>query len=208
MKINKRTWPLLIVSCLMFTGLAQAHKVTVFAWVEGDGIHTQSKFAGGKKVKNGKIEVFDAGGRLLLTGVTDEVGEFAFKTPRIADLKIVLTAGMGHQNSWALSAEEVGDATLTQTKVAASPQPHAMPAPKETPGPPLSAPVQLGLTAQEIEAIVGHQVQKHLQPVTRMLASAQERKTSLPDILGGIGYILGLVGLGAYVRYRKETRSP
>ena len=39
-----------------------------------------------------------------------------------------------------------------------------------------------------------------------MLAASQEKGPSMSEIIGGIGYILGLVGLGAYVRYRKERR--
>ena len=36
---------------------ASAHRVNVFAWVDGDTIHVESKFSGGKKVKTGKVVV-------------------------------------------------------------------------------------------------------------------------------------------------------
>ena len=91
---------------------AHAHKVTVFAWAEGDRIFTESKFSGGKMVKAGKVEVFDSDGTLLLEGRTDDNGAFAFKAPAITDLKIVLTAGMGHQNSWLISAAELGEGEI------------------------------------------------------------------------------------------------
>ena len=55
---------------------AHAHRVTIFAWVDGDTVHTQSKFGGGKKVNNGQINVYDPDGNLVLTGNTDENGEF------------------------------------------------------------------------------------------------------------------------------------
>lgn len=77
---------------------ALAHKVTIFAWVEGDTVHTESKFSGGRRVKDGKVEVFDPAGTRLLEGRTNDNGEFSFKAPQVSDLKVLLTAGMGHQN--------------------------------------------------------------------------------------------------------------
>ncbi|MCP4220930.1 MAG: hypothetical protein GY765_40250, partial [bacterium] len=66
-----------ILSCAVFiavivTAEAYAHKVIVFAWVDGDTIYTESKFSGGRKVKNGLIFVYGPKGKLLLEGKTDE----------------------------------------------------------------------------------------------------------------------------------------
>ena len=62
------------------------------------------------------------------------------------------------------------------------------------------------MTAREIEAIVSRQLEEKIQPLMRMVAASQEKGPTMGDIVGGIGYIIGLVGLGAYVRYRKERR--
>jgi nickel transport protein len=92
---------------------AAAHKVSVFAWVEGETVHTESKFSGGKKVKNGKIEVFDHRDQKVLDGVTDGQGYFAFPVHKDAHtLKVVLTAGMGHSNHWLITAQELGYDTV------------------------------------------------------------------------------------------------
>ena len=37
-----------------------------------------------------------------------------------------------------------------------------------------------------------------------MLTESAENGTTMRDIIGGIGYIIGLVGLAAYLRYRKR----
>ena len=79
---------------------ALAHRVIVFAFVEGDTVHTTSKFPGGKRVKNGEIVVKDLQGNTLLQGVTDENGEFSFKIPKREALKVILKAGMGHMAEW------------------------------------------------------------------------------------------------------------
>ena len=191
----------MMVFCLFGATAAEAHKVTIFAWAEGDTVFTESKFSGGKKVQNGKVEVFDSTGTRLLEGRTDDTGEFSFKVPVVADLNIVLTAGMGHQNTWRLSAAELGGA-------ASGPAPTA----PVTPGAPVSeirretVPAGSGLTAREVEDIVARQLEQKIQPLTRMLAAMQDKGPTLSDIIGGIGYIMGLVGLGAYLRYRKDTQ--
>ncbi len=46
-------------------GPAWAHKVTIFAWVDGDMVHTQSKFSRGRPAKNSTIVVYDNEGNQL-----------------------------------------------------------------------------------------------------------------------------------------------
>jgi nickel transport protein len=203
MKQSIKAFTLMVVFSVMAIGAAQAHKVTIFAWTEGDRVFTQSKFSGGKRVNNGTVDVFDSQGDLLLTGQTDDRGEFSFVAPAVTDLNIVLTAGMGHRNSWRLSAAELtaqsGQATEEKMATPAEAIPEQAEAHLQREAP--------GLTPQAVEAIVAKQLDEKLKPLTRLMVAAQDKGTSIGDILGGIGYILGLVGLGAYLRYRKDGRS-
>ena len=194
----------MLVFGVMAIGSAQAHKVTIFAWNEGHRVFTESKFSGGRRVNNGTVEVFDSHGNLLLTGRTDERGEFAFDAPAVADLNIVLTAGMGHQNSWRLSAAELSgpNGQPVEEKIPPPAETDPVPAAETHPGPAVT-----GLTPQAVEAIVAKQLEEKLSPLRRLMVAAQDKGPSVSDIFGGIGYILGLVGLGAYLRYRKDTRS-
>ena len=141
---------LTLLCCFLILPSAHAHKVTVFAWAEGDRVFTESKFSGGKMVKAGKVEVFDNRGTLLLEGRTDDHGAFAFQAPAITDLKIVLTAGMGHKNSWQLSAADLGEGDLAPGATHAF---HSNPAGLETGGETASPTVEPGLTARETESI-------------------------------------------------------
>lgn len=50
---------------------AIAHRVNVFAWAEGNTVHVEGKFPGGRKVKNGQVVVLDADDHKLLDGRTD-----------------------------------------------------------------------------------------------------------------------------------------
>jgi nickel transport protein len=86
---------------------AHAHRVNIFAWVEGDTVMVECKYPDGTKVHEGVIRVFDSTGRELLNGKTDAKGEFSFKVPKPDDLKIVLEADMGHRAEWPLSKQDL-----------------------------------------------------------------------------------------------------
>lgn len=88
-------------------GSAWAHKVNLFAYVEGERVFTESYFPDGKKVEGGTIEVRDASGTKLLEGKTDSQGLFSFPLPKKEDLTITLDASMGHKNSYILKKSEM-----------------------------------------------------------------------------------------------------
>ncbi len=93
--------------CLLFSGTAIAHKVNLFAYVEGGKVYTESYFPDGSPVENGKVLVYDSQNNLLLEGLTDKEGFFNFDIPKLDDLTIVIEATMGHKNSFKLKKSEV-----------------------------------------------------------------------------------------------------
>ncbi len=168
-----------------------AHKVNVFAWVEGDTVHTESKFGSGKMVKGGKIEVFDHLNQKVAEGTTDDHGSYTFSAPPAAQtLKIVLTASMGHSNHWQITAEELGRETPTEDikPPATTPQKQSV----------------TGVSPEEIESIVERAIEKKIAPIRAQLA---EQAWGLRDIVAGIGYIIGLMGLASYMHYRKAKKT-
>ena len=175
-----------------------AHRVTIFAWVDGDTVYTQSRFSGGRAAKNGDITVFDAGGKQLLTGKTDAAGEFSFKLPCRKGLRIVLNAGMGHRNEWVLSADDP-DRTSGRGKEEKRPAGGTRPAP-----PLIRVPASTALTREDIQSIVDESLDKRLKPMMKLIAELRNDSPSVSDIFGGIGYIIGLVGLAAYIQNRKR----
>ena len=86
---------------------AWAHKVNLFAYVEGGTVYTESYFPDGRKVEGGRVEVLDAGGKKILEGKTDAQGQFNFPLPKKEDLTILLDATMGHKNSFVLKKSEM-----------------------------------------------------------------------------------------------------
>jgi len=170
---------------------ALAHKVTIFAWVEGDTIFTESKFSGGKRAINAQVLVFDRQGKQLLEGKTNDKGEFSFKIPKVADLRIVLNAGMGHRAEWRIPESEIREASgLLGNKRAGE----------------SSQPLAVGLSREEIRDLIEESLDKKLGPIVRMLAESQSKGPSVTEIVSGIGYIFGLMGVALYFINRGKQR--
>jgi nickel transport protein len=194
---------LILALCAVATP-ALAHRVLVFAYAEGDTIHTESKFVPNDPVRQGKILVIDhKTGKELLTGQTDDRGKFSFKIPAAAvaqkmDLEIVVEAAMGHRGSWLLKA----DSYLT----GATPGKAAAPVARAPA--PASASVTPGTKAtvdqQALEAALNKALERQLAPLKEMLTELTIHRTTPTDIIGGIGYILGLFGLWAYFQSKRK----
>ena len=214
MKLGSLKISILTVTCLcilpIFVGSASAHRVNVFAWVDGGTIYVESKFAGGKMVKDAKIRVLDPKGVELLAGRTNDQGEFSFKVPKPTDLKILIVAGQGHQGQWTIRAAELTDMpskTASETKaenVMQSDQNDSV-ALKSVDS--KTAVPAIAIEPNELEAIIESILDKKLKPITRMLADIRQTGPSVEDIFAGIGYIFGLVGIAAYVHSRKKKKE-
>ena len=122
--------------CLVFAGasFASAHRVNIFAFVDGDAVQVECGFNRSQKVKQGTVEVFDATtGALLLQGTTDDNGVFRFPVTaelREAghDLNIRIIAGEGHQNDWTVAADELASSGTPKAVAVAAAEVPATPA--------------------------------------------------------------------------------
>ncbi len=178
-----------------------AHKVIVFAWTEGDTVYTESKFSGGKRVNSGIIKVYAPDGRKLIEGRTNAAGEYSFTIPQKTDLKIVLDAGMGHRGEWTLMRDEIEGTSDLDTKQALV-EKIAENRRDET-----LLPVPATGCA-DIKAGIEKALDKKLKPLIRRLNRIEHQNDgpALTDILGGLGYILGLIGIAAYVHSRRRGK--
>ncbi|RJQ53369.1 MAG: hypothetical protein C4530_18130 [Desulfobacteraceae bacterium] len=188
--------------CLFWAAPLRAHNATIFAWVEGETVHTESKFSGGRKARNAAVEVYDSEGTKLLEGKTDENGEFSFRIPRKTELKLVLIAGMGHQAEWTVPLDEISPGASAAGSSGTGPD--SRPAKEKDRSGPM---VQSGPSVQEIRSAVEEAVDQKLAPVIRLLIESRKQGPSFSEIVGGIGYIVGLVGLAAYLHCRKKEKN-
>lgn len=182
---------------LLFSGSVLAHKVNMFANVEGDRVVVEGYFADGKKAKDATIQVFAPDGTKLLQGKADGEGIFSFDVPQVTDLRISLYAGLGHRAEYTVPAAELQGAARSSGEGVAAGE-----------GAPSSASSSAAaVDPVEIRAIVQQAVGEALTPVMRNISELKEQK-SFSDIVGGIGFIVGLLGIFFYLKARKERTSP
>jgi nickel transport protein len=229
---------------------ALAHRVNVFAYVEGDAVHVECSYSRSDRVRFGELVVQNAAtGQEYLTGKTDEQGNFVFAVPAAAraakaDLRIVLKAGEGHLNDTVVKAEEYAAAAsapagATVAPAASAPAVQAAAAakpgaPAATATPVASGPVantgtgsvaKAGAVASaaapsagnpcldaaalrpELEAVVEAAVEKKIAPIRKMLLDDKEKGPGMPEIFGGIGWLVGLAGLAAWAKSRKGGKG-
>lgn len=195
---------LCLMLLLVFAGAAQAHRVNIFAWLEGETVRVECSFRRDSPVRQGTVIVFDAQtGTELLQGRTDGQGAFAFPVPAVVrqghGLRIRILAGEGHQNEWQMDAAEFS----SLLPAAGTGAPSAGPAADGGSGAAAPAGVTATLSRKDVEAIVDAALDRHLAPVRRAIAAGSEAEPGLRDIVGGLGWIMGLVGIGLYFSRRR-----
>ena len=198
-----RTLILALALVVMLQATALAHRVNVFAFVDGGDIVVECSYSKSKRVNRGSIEVRDAASdAVVLTGETDENGHFRFPVPEAAKaagtgLRIVLRAGEGHQNDWVVEASEFMPEPAPTQESAAPKTAVASAAPTAT--------TPVGLTRSDVEEVVNAALDARLAPIRRALLEQTEQGPGLREIIGGIGWIFGLVGVAAYFRGRPRV---
>jgi len=183
-----------LILLFLISPSAYAHRVYVFAWIEGEMVHTESYLGGKKRAADGNIQVFDLSGTRLTEGKTNEKGEFSFQVPKREDLRIVLEAGMGHRAEYLLrvSEHETHGGSPEKAVHQATPQ---------------SPSVQIDRA--EIRGVVEEVLDAKMGPVLQELAHMRkERGPGFREIMAGIGYIVGIMGLVLYFRSKKGQKPP
>ncbi len=192
--------------CLQATpGLA--HGVYIFAWPDGPRICTESYFSKSSKVRGGKVNMRDARGRVLDSGTTDEQGLACFPAPATPqDLSFEVLAGEGHRGEFQLPAQ-----SRKQSEADAAPKAQAETPPAPGVNPPAqNAGARSGLSEADYAALremVRQELQSQLGPLRQTLAEGQADAGPRPrDVIGGIGWLLGLAGLLAWLRVRRAAK--
>lgn len=211
--------PLLAALLLVPAFSAQAHKINIFAWPEGSTLLGEVKFNGGRLAKNVTIEVQNAtDNAVLATTVCDEKGEFRVALPDQVvkarpDLLLVANAGEGHRGEWLLKAAEyapAGDAVAAPAAKSEPAQAQTEPAaPTSQAAQQAAAPSSSSSAAvneELLRRVVAEEVSKGLSPVRKALAESQNQEPTLRDILGGIGWIVGLAGIAAWGQSRRSKK--
>jgi len=182
---------LIIPVLLLFNGVAEAHLLKLFAYVEGNRIHGSAYFAGGAGVAGAAITISDADNQPLARLKTDPQGAFSYAVATAGEYRLRVSTGEGHQAEWRIHPAEF------------SPSPTAPDSRSETsvnimaPGPDPATPPD-----PQLAALIEQAVARQIGPLREELQRSQDR-ARLSDILGGIGFIFGLAGVALWWRARQ-----
>jgi len=132
----------------------------------------------------------------------------SFPAPAAGDLLIRLTAAMGHQAEYRVPAGDLP--AVSAEEIPAPPQAADASTEQETgettPDILQDMPVGQALTTPaDLEQLVERAVARQLGPIRRALEQSQSRQR-LSDVVGGIGYIIGLMGVVLYFHSRRGRK--
>ena len=196
----------LLVCLLLAYGQATAHGIRLFAYPEGGKLVGEGYFSGGKKAMNCPVLLKDKNGKLLLEGKTDHEGRFSLPIPQTEPpFLLILKAGEGHRAEYRLTAADMG---ADKSKTASKPEPPKAPAgkaPKISAGPKTVAGPEM---AALVEKAVAKAMSASLKGVNaRLDRLAEGKEPGAKDIIGGLGWIMGLVGIAAYFKAREKRKG-
>ncbi len=190
---------LLGLAMLLGAGPAAAHKMKVFAAADGAEIAGYVYFSpGADRGVQVAIAVSDGTGATVYSGTTDEEGTFRFSARTRSDHRIEASGTDGHAASYLVSAAELPE-SLPPAGVA------SVAAAVSSPPEPAAPTTAAGPAAAELRAIVDRSVAQQLRPLREQIDGWYE-KIWWHDILGGLGYIIGLAGL-AYGLARRPNKG-
>jgi nickel transport protein len=194
------TFGLMIILVLAMSSPAQAHKVNLFAYAERGVVHVEGYFVDGAPSRDSRIVAYSPDGGVVAEGRTDAEGRYSFPVNRNENLRIVLEASMGHRNEILLTAAEIGGGAGSAPV-------------KPVPSPGAADPATGGMdqtvaSTADLQATLERVLSDQLTPLRESLMRIQQthEKPGLRDVLGGLGYIVGLAGvyLWAVSRRKKE----
>jgi nickel transport protein len=172
-----------------------AHKIKVFATVEGETINGYAYLSGGARVKNAAVRILAADDTLLGETVTDPAGSFRFQTKNPVDHRIIVDAGSGHVAEFTVKASELArpdSSSLVTPTITVANKPFSQ-STQETTMP----------SATHLQAVVDKAVARQLRPLREQL-DAYQAEVRWRDVLGGLGYILGIAGIAFYFLGRRQ----
>ncbi|WP_243439458.1 cobalamin biosynthesis protein CbiL [Fundidesulfovibrio soli] len=197
-----------LLACLLCAAPALAHKVNVFAVAENGALVGEAYFSGGGKALDSLIEVFDASGAVVAQGRTGADGAFRIPLPATftPPLRVVLRAGEGHQNDYTLTAQDLGQDLGLPAQAARAPSSPASPVAQAAPAGTIDETRLAALVEQAVAKAVPAIVEEKLAPLRLQLTrmAEQDQSARMRDIIGGLGWIIGLVGIAAWFKRPKK----
>ena len=181
-----------LVALLATAGTASAHRLKVFASAIGNSIEGQAYFVGSGPAANVDVTLRDAANTLLQSGKTGPDGKFALPTSGTGDVVVTVDAEDGHIAHFTIAGSELDPVS--------APDAAAKPAANGTV--PVVANAAPAVPMADIEIAVARKI----APLAAQI-DAIESSLRVQDIVGGIGYIVGIFGLLAFLKSRRASKG-
>lgn len=188
-----------LVIVLAAVSPAAAHKLKVFAAVEGQAVRGYAFFIGGGRPEGSAWVAKDAAGARIADGTTDAQGRFAFDLPAAVsgDVTVTVDTHEAHIASVRLAAARLRGA-------AAAPAAPGTPA-SAAPAVPATAAPAAGAARDDAQlaTLVSAAVQREVEPLLERI-EVMDARLRFTDILSGLFLIIGLAGIGLWARGRRR----
>jgi nickel transport protein len=197
---------------LTVTGEARAHKLKL--WVhaaEGATVKGQAYFSpGGGAAQGISVKALGPEGASLGRVETDEAGEFVFEARHRCDHTFVVETPDGHRAEATLEAASLPTDLPPLPEGLRKRSPRSVSVPT-APGPPAAPPAEEeaahpAADDPEVARLVDAAVARHVEPLRREIREYEDR-VRVHEVLGGIGYIVGLAGLALYFKSHRRRSA-
>ncbi len=189
-----------IILLIFFSPLSlYAHSMDVFASVEGKTIQGKAHYHDGTPAKNCAVTAFDPSGKEIGRSKTDQQGKFTLEARFRCDYRLLVDAGDGHGGQYTISAS-VLPANLPAPGTSAVSQPAK--SDHESDHQHLhSSPADAAAADTRLQQTMLAEIHADVDALQEQL-NDYEHRLRFRDILGGIGFIVGIVGVACAYYYR------
>jgi nickel transport protein len=182
----------ILIVILLASPVLLAHRIVAYSYIADGSVIVESSFGDGSPIKDGEVKVHSSQGELLKQGTTDGAGIYKFKAKQAADLKIIVTDKLGHQAESMITKEDF-PANFNESK-------------DQKKASDLEA--QNYISKEKVEAIIKTEVARQLKPIRQEMKQLNQRsQPGIFEIIAGLGYIFGLMGVIYYFKARRDQSS-
>jgi len=192
---------------LCLCAAAASNGVRIFAAQDGNMIVGKVYFTGGGVAEDVDVDVIGQDGLKVATVKTNAKGEFIFSPKsKDAEYKFLVDTGDGRGAKASVSvgtapaAAKKGDAVPSASSLLAKEKEAELAAARHE-----ASAERAAQDSKALEELVGRAVAKQLVPLQEKL-DAYESRIRSQDILGGLGYIFGVVGAVAFLVSRRQRK--
>jgi len=198
-----------ITLCITLSCQVSAHNVIGGVYADGSDIEGEAGFSNGTMAAPGTVvKVTDSSGKELGQTTTDQDGLFVFTAKQRITHLFEINMGAGHLLKMQLAADELPDSLLSENLL---PE-HLLSEHPESGVSGQAMNQQQAINApsllqqQNSALILEKAIAKQIKPLRREIQALKE-KSGLRDIIGGVGYIFGLLGIVALLREHRLKKA-